>query len=67
MGDVKETVVVVLVVVQIARKIDMVDPDVVRCLNANGITNVRKDLRDLDVADDDVGLLKDTETNAVES
>lgn len=66
-SEVKQAVIVILIMVEVAGEIDMVDPNVVGCLDGKGITNVRDDLRDLDVTDDDVGLFKDTETDAVES
>ena len=66
-SEVEQAIIVILVMVEVAGEIDMVDPNVVGRLDGNGITNVREDLRDLDVANDHVGLFKNTETDAVES
>ncbi len=52
-----------LVVVQIAREVDMVNPDVVRLLNADGISSVREHLLDLDVTNDHVRLFENTKTD----
>lgn len=62
-GDIKQTIVVVLVVVTVRGQIQVVEPDVVGGLDGDGVTVVGEDLADLDVADDDVGGLLDTETN----
>jgi hypothetical protein len=56
----------VLAVVEITRQVDMVNPNLRRLLDAKGITNAGLDLRDLEVADDDVRLLVDTETNTLQ-
>lgn len=42
----------------------MVDPDVLRVLNANSVTVGGQDLADLEVAQDDVGLVLDVEPDA---
>lgn len=65
-GDVEETIVEVLAVVEVREQLDVVDPDVGRGLDANGITVVSLDLGDDQVADDDVLLLVDVETNVLE-
>lgn len=45
----------------------MIDPNIIRCLNGDGITIVGKDFGDFQVPDDDVGLLVDGEANAREA
>lgn len=65
-GDVEETVVVVLADVQVAGEIDVVDPDVGGLVNANGITVVGVDLTDSQVTDDDVGDLAHVDANTSE-
>lgn len=66
-GHIDQAVVVVLVMVQVAGQINMVNPDVVRCLNRDSITVVSEDLADLQVSHNDIGLLVDGQTNAGES
>ena len=56
----------VLAVVEIARQVDMVNPNLRRLLDTEGVTSACLDLRDLEVADDDVRLLVDTETNTLQ-
>jgi hypothetical protein len=43
-----------LVVVQVTGNIDVINPDVVGRLDAEGITSLSEDLADLQVPDDDV-------------
>jgi hypothetical protein len=62
-GDVNEAVVVVLAVVQVRRDVDVVDPDVLGGLDGDGVTIVGQDLGDLHVADNDVGLAVDGQTD----
>ncbi|CAG9989690.1 unnamed protein product [Clonostachys byssicola] len=64
-GDVEETVVVVLAGAQVAAEVDVVDPDVGGGINADGVTVRGLDLGDLEVADDDVLDLPDVESNAL--
>jgi hypothetical protein len=45
--DVKETIIVILVVVTVRREIKMVDPDAVGGLNGDSITSRSEDLADL--------------------
>lgn len=66
MGDIEQTIIVVLVVVPVRGQVCVVDPDVVRGLDGDRVTIVGQDLGDLDVADDNVGLLLDPETDAVQ-
>jgi hypothetical protein len=47
MGDVEQTIVVVLVVVTVRRELDRVDPDTVRSLDGDVVTSIGKDLADL--------------------
>lgn len=56
----------VLVVVPVAREVEVVDPDLVSRLNPESITNTGEDFGNLHIANDDVALLEDTETNAVQ-
>lgn len=65
-GHITETIVVVLVVVHVGRQVAVVDPDVGRGLDGDGITSIGENLGDLNVADDDVGLVLDAETNTVQ-
>lgn len=44
----------ILVVIQVTRKIQMVNPNLVCLLNANGVTSRREDFGDGDVANDDI-------------
>lgn len=62
-GDVDQAVVVVLVVVQVAGDVDVVDPDVVGGLDGDGVTVVGQNLGDLHVTDDNVGLPVDGEAD----
>lgn len=66
MSDIDKTVVVVLVVVSVARHVNVVDPDIVGDLDANCVTNISDDLRDFEVAEDDVVLLVYAKTNTIE-
>lgn len=61
-GQIEEAVVEVLAAGHVARKVDVVDPDVGGLLDADGITAVGCDLGDLEVADDDVLLRLDGES-----
>lgn len=67
MGDVQKTVVVVLVVVHVGEELNVVDPDVGGELKTDSITGAGENLGDLDVADDDVALLVDSESDSDQS
>lgn len=58
-GEVDQSIVVVLVVVTVGGEVDVVDPNIGGFLDANGITILSKNLGDTNVADDDVGLFLD--------
>jgi hypothetical protein len=64
MGDVNEAIIIVLVMVQVAGEVAVVNPDILRSLDGDGVTIIGEDLGDLHVADNDVGLLVDSETDA---
>lgn len=64
---VDETIVVVLVVILVTGHIDVVDPDVLRGLDGDGVTVVGQNLGDLEVPDNDVGLLVDGEADTGEA
>jgi hypothetical protein len=66
-GDVEETIIVVLVVVTVAGEVDVVNPDLRSLLDADSITGLSKDLRDDDVTDDDVFGLNNTKADTVQS
>lgn len=51
-GHIDQAVVVVLVMIEIAGQVNMVDPDVVGCLNRNSIAVVSDDLADFQVPHD---------------
>lgn len=53
-GDVKQTIVVVLVVVLVRGKINVVDPYLHRGLNPDRITSLGEHLANLEIADDHV-------------
>lgn len=59
------TIVKVLVVVPIRAKVDVVNPDLARSLDADVITR-SQDLRDLEVTDDNVIRVQYSETNTSE-
>lgn len=65
-GDVEETIVEVLAVVLVGGEIAVVDPDVLGSLDADGVTAAGLDVLDDQVADNDVGLLVDVQTDTVE-
>jgi hypothetical protein len=62
-GDVEETVVEVLVGVEVANELHVVDPHVLRVVDAHGVTVVGVDLADLEVTDDDVVDTTNVEAN----
>jgi len=64
MSDIDESVVVVLAMVQIRRKIHMIDPDPGRLLNSNRVAiGGRQDLGNFEVPDDYIGFIQDPEPN----
>lgn len=67
MREVNKTIIEVLVARSSSRKITVVDPDIGRLLDRNGITVVGLDLGNLHVANDDVLLSIDGEANAGKS
>lgn len=67
MREVNKTIIEVLVASSSSRKITVIDPDIGRLLNSDGITVVGLDLRNLHVANDDVLLAIDGEANAGKS
>ena len=56
----------VLVVVAVAGEVDVVDPDVRRGLDADGVARRGENLGDLEVAQDDVGLVQDAHADTLE-
>lgn len=64
--EVSKTIVVVLAVVEVGRKVAVVDPDVLRLLDANGIALALRDLADSQVLDDNVLGVLNKEANANE-
>lgn len=66
MRDVDKAIVVILVVVDVGRYINMVNPDVGRCLNADRVAISSQNLGDLQVLDDDVLGLVDVQTHTSE-
>ena len=67
MREVNKTIIEVLVARSSSRKITVVDPDIGRLLDRNGITVVGLDLGNLHVANDDVLLSIDGEADAGKS
>lgn len=57
----------VFVVVPVAGKVDVVNPDLVSFLNAKGIADIGNDPGDLYVANNDIALPKNTEPNTVKN
>lgn len=53
--------------VQVRGQIDVVNPDVAGGLDTNGITGIGKNLGNLQVPDNDIFRVFDTETNADQS
>jgi hypothetical protein len=67
MGNVEETIVVVLVMVAVRGKVNVVNPDLGRLLDTDGITSTGEHLGDLEVTDDNVLDLNDTDANTIKS
>jgi len=65
-GEVGKTIVVVLAVAKVRRKITVVDPDVLRLLHGDSVAAILVDLAEAQVLDDDVLGLLDQETSADE-
>lgn len=63
-GHIDQAIVVVLVVVQVAGQVNVVNPDVLGCLNSNSIAVVSEDLADLQVSHNDVRLSINGQTDA---
>lgn len=63
-GHIDQAVVVVLVVGQVTRQVNVVDPDIVGRLNSDGVAIFSEDLADLQVSQNDVGLPVDGQTDA---
>lgn len=55
MGQIDQTIVVVLVVIHVRRDIDVINPHIGGKLDTDGITVVREDFGNGNVANDDVG------------
>lgn len=66
MREIGQTVVVVLVMVPVRRKVAMINPDIRRLLHANGIAGVRQDFADGQVLHNDVLGFFDEEADAYE-
>ena len=62
---IKITIVVVLVMVPVGAQVDVVDPNLVRLLNANVVSR-SQDLSNLEISDDDIARVQNTETNTSE-
>jgi hypothetical protein len=67
MSDIEKAIIKVFVMVAVAGKINMINPDLRSFLNANGITSLSKDLGDDKVTDDNVLFLINAEANTLES
>lgn len=65
-SDIKEAIIVVLVVVAVRREVKVIEPNLGGLLNCESITGGSEDLGDLDVANDYIGLPKDAEANTGE-
>jgi len=65
-SDIKEAVVVVLIMVAIGAELNVVNPDIVSGLDTNGIASFGENIGDLHITDDDIALLVDTEADTDE-
>jgi hypothetical protein len=63
-SDINQTIIVVLIVGEIGGDIDVINPDVVRCLDSNGITVCCKNLGDGDVSENHILNTVDVKPNA---
>jgi hypothetical protein len=66
-GDIKETIVVVLAVIKIRRQIEMITPDILGCLDTDSIAIGSKNFATLEVAKNDILNLIDEETDVLQS
>lgn len=66
MSHIDQAVVVVLVMVQVAGQVNMIDPDIVGCLDSDRIAVVSENLADLQVSHDNIRLPVDGQTNTSE-
>jgi hypothetical protein len=66
-SDVKKTVVVILAVVKIRRQVKVITPDILRCLDTDGIAVGGKDFAALEVAENNVLDLVNKKTNVLQS
>jgi hypothetical protein len=53
--------------VPVTGNVDVVNPNLVSRLDAEGVTDTGEDLGDLDIANDDITLLKNTKSDTIES
>lgn len=53
--------------VPVTGNIDVVNPNLVSRLDTHSITNFGEDFGDFDIANDDVALLKNTESDSIKS
>lgn len=67
MSHINQAIIVILVVVQVAGQVDVVNPDILGRLNGDRIAVVSEDLADLQVPHNDVGLPINGKTNTRES
>lgn len=65
-GKINGPIIVVLVVISVGGDVDVVKPDVGRLLDGQGIAVLRKDLGDVQIADNDVTDILDDDTEAGE-
>jgi hypothetical protein len=66
LGNVQQTIVVILAVVHVARQVTVVNPHVGGRLDADGVAVLGQDLGDLHVSDDDVADTLDVEADTLE-
>lgn len=66
-GNIKKTIIVVLAVVKVGRKVEVIGPNILGCLNTDSITVLGQNLAALEVAENNVLDLVDEETNVLES
>lgn len=67
MCHINQAIIVILVVVQVAGQVNVVNPDILGRLNGDRIAVVSKDLADLQVPHNDVGLPINGQTNTRKS
>ena len=66
-GNIKKTIIVVLAVVKVGRKVEVVGPNILGGLDTDSITVLGQNLAALEVAENNVLDLVDEETNVLES